>query len=595
MSDTTPSSLQPQPPFPFVAVIGQSELKRALQLALVEPRLGGVLVEGPRGVAKSTLARGLSDFLPANGHFVELPLGATSDRLTGSLDIERALKQHDVGFQAGLFARADQGVLYIDEVNLLDDALVDLLLDVAASGVNRVERDGLSHAHSARFLLIGTMNPEEGDLRPQLADRFGLSVRLSEQLEPRERVAAVRARSAFDSDPARFIARYQHQTAALQQQLNAARHRLPSVTIAEALEIDIAERCLTAGVEGIRADLAWHRAALAHAALEGREHVIQQDIEAVAPLVLGHRVSAAVPPTTPPSAQGGNQNSGNAGSSSGSSQPHSPSSSRSSLLSDAEAAAPRPPLQPQSQSEGCHHTAEVGQHLRPYAPWPEQRNPQRQPYCRQRNGHTLHAHSSDRHGAIDWASTLCHRDNRGQPALRHLVRRPHQQRTDHQRLIILDLSASTLRGQSADAAAGEVVRLATQARHQRHRFALLGFGQHGIGWIHNGRRAPVRLETRLAMQQVGGATPLLDALHKGRQLLSKRRHQAPETRLTSWLFTDGRVTELPEAQPWPGELRVIDSEAGRVRLGRASTIAERLGGHYSLLAYHTESPSHEQF
>ncbi|MGJ8522240.1 magnesium chelatase [Carnimonas sp. R-84981] len=586
MSDTMRSPSQF--PFPFVAVIGQTALKRALLLALIEPKLGGVLIEGPRGVAKSTLARGLSDFLPESGRFVELPLGASSDRLTGSLDIERALKQHDVGFQAGLFAKADQGILYSDEVNLLDDALVDLLLDVAASGINRVERDGLSHAHSARFLLIGTMNPEEGDLRPQLADRFGLGVQLSEQLAAQDRIAAVRARSAFDSDPEHFIQRHQRETDALRQQLEAARKRLPSVTIEEALEINIAERCVNAGVEGIRADLAWRRAALAHAALEQRDAVIQTDIDAVATLVLGHRTATnpATPPSNPPPSQ--TNGSGSSDGSSPAANRYGDSSSQSSLLGSATTIE-------SPQQEGSQTAGERGSQLH-FQELPRAFHYQRREYRRHlSDGQRQQAQLSDRHGAIDWASTLCHRDNLGQQTLHHLVRRPRQQRCDRQQLIILDLSASTLRGNAANAAAADVVRLARLARRQRQRFALLGFGAQGIGWIHQGRRAPNRPEARLATQQIGGATPLLEALHKGRQLLLKRQRQSPGARLTSWLFSDGRVTQLPEPHPWPGQLQVIDTEAGRVRLGRASAIAERLGGRYTHLSQHRETFSHESF
>ncbi|MBW6128305.1 AAA family ATPase, partial [Pseudomonas aeruginosa] len=196
--------------YPLSAVVAADELKLALCLAAVDPAIGGVLIEGPRGMAKSTLARGVAELLPA-GEFVTLPLGASEERIVGSLDLDAALGEGRARFSPGVLAKADGGVLYVDEVNLLPDHLVDLLLDVAASGVNLVERDGISHRHPARFVLIGTMNPEEGELRPQLLDRFGLNVRLDTQPPPAERAEIIRRRLAFDADPQAFVERWEGQ------------------------------------------------------------------------------------------------------------------------------------------------------------------------------------------------------------------------------------------------------------------------------------------------------------------------------------------------------------------------------------------------
>lgn len=274
--------------FPFTALVGQAELQRALLLTAVDPAIGGVLIEGPRGSAKSTSARALAALLPA-GAFVDLPLGSSEDQVVGSLDLEAALQDGRVRFRSGLLARAHEGVLYIDEVNLLADALVDVLLDVCASGVNRVERDGISHQHPARIALVGTMNPEEGELRPQLLDRFGLCVRLGAAVDPASRQAIVRARLAFDADPHAFVHSHQDALQALAARVARARSALADIAFDDAAHERIAALCHAAEVEGVRADLVMLRAARAHAALDGRDRIRAADIDAVAELVLAHR------------------------------------------------------------------------------------------------------------------------------------------------------------------------------------------------------------------------------------------------------------------------------------------------------------------
>jgi magnesium chelatase subunit I len=274
--------------YPFTALKGVPQLQNALLLAAIDPLIGGVLIEGPRGAAKTTSARALAQLLP-DGGFVNLPLGASEEQLQGSLDIEAALKQGDACFKPGLLARAHQGVLYVDEVNLLPDALVDLLLDVSVSGVNRVERDGISHQHEARFVLVGTMNPEEGELRPQLLDRFGLLVRLNDMIDAPTRREIVRSRLAFEADPAGFSHSHAKDQEALKERLSQARARLESLVFTDAVHDRVSELCFAAGVEGVRADLVMLRAARAHAALEGAPQIRDTDIDAVQVLVLGHR------------------------------------------------------------------------------------------------------------------------------------------------------------------------------------------------------------------------------------------------------------------------------------------------------------------
>jgi magnesium chelatase subunit I len=273
--------------YPWSAVVGQESLKRALLLCAIDPSIGGVLVQGPRGVAKTTLARALGELML--GRFVELPLGATEERVTGTLDLNTVLRDGRVEFSPGLLARAHQGVLYVDEVNLLPDPLVDLLLDAAATGHNAVERDGISHAHAARFVLVGTMNPEEGELRPQLTDRFGLSVSAEHDIRPYERAEIVTRRLEFERDPAGFLALYADAQAQLLARCQAARERTATIALAgTGLEL-VAERCYGAHVEGVRADLAMLRAARAHAAWHERAAISAEDVDAVAELALAHR------------------------------------------------------------------------------------------------------------------------------------------------------------------------------------------------------------------------------------------------------------------------------------------------------------------
>ena len=258
-----------------------------------------MLVEGPRGTAKSTAARALAELLPGSA-FVPLPLGASLEHLVGTLDLDEALAGHAVRFRPGLLARADGGVLYVDEVNLLPDLLVDALLDAAASGVHVVERDGVSQVHAARFALIGTMNPEEGALRPQLLDRFGLDVALDNLTDPAVREAAVRDRLAFDTDPAAFRARHEAALRDLTDRLARARVRAPKVESDDAVFARVTTLCLAARVDGLRADLVLLRAARALAAWEGADAVTPAHVDRVAELVLRHRRHPDAAADTPP-------------------------------------------------------------------------------------------------------------------------------------------------------------------------------------------------------------------------------------------------------------------------------------------------------
>ena len=309
--------------FPFSAIVAQDEMKLALLIAAVDQSVGGVLVFGDRGTGKSTAVRGLAALLPpmsavkgcryncdpAKGcalsegcsvgalesvrvavPVVDLPLGATEDRVVGALDLERALTRGEKAFEPGLLARAHRGFLYIDEVNLLDDHLVDVLLDVAASGENVVEREGLSVRHPAKFVLVGSGNPEEGELRPQLLDRFGLSVEVKTPTDLATRVEVVRRRDAFERDPAGFLSEWQRHDGAVRDEIEAGRSKLAGLsTQPDALE-KAAKLCMALGTDGLRGELTLIRAARALAALEGAPAVADAHLKRVAPLALRHRL-----------------------------------------------------------------------------------------------------------------------------------------------------------------------------------------------------------------------------------------------------------------------------------------------------------------
>lgn len=299
-------------PYPFTAIVGQEEMKRALVLAAIDPSIGGVLVFGDRGTGKSTAVRALAGLLPpikvargsayneepaagaaadtVSAPVVDLPLGATEDRVVGALDLERALTRGEKAFEPGLLARAHRGFLYIDEVNLLEDHLVDLLLDVAASGENVVEREGLSIRHPARFVLVGSGNPEEGELRPQLLDRFGLSVEVGTPRAVADRVEVVRRRDRFERDPKGFVAGWEKEEAKLRRAIVKARRGLDAVDVPDATLALAAELCIALGADGLRGELTLMRAARALAALEGAAAASPAHLRAIAPPALRHRL-----------------------------------------------------------------------------------------------------------------------------------------------------------------------------------------------------------------------------------------------------------------------------------------------------------------
>ena len=313
--------------YPFAAIVGQEEMKTALLLSIVMPSLGGVLIKGEKGTAKSTTVRAAAALLPdlhavrgcachcdpvspelycdacqerrAEGELaaedvpmrvVELPVSATEDRVVGTLDMEAAIRHGRKEFEPGILAAANRNILYVDEINLLEDHIVDILLDSAAMGVNTVEREGISYAHPARFVLIGTMNPEEGDIRPQLLDRFALSVTVAGEREAETRVEVIRRRIAYERDPDAFAEMYAAEQEQLRTQIVAARKRVDLVEVSDDILGQAVQISLTLGVDGHRADITLIKAGIAHAALAGRKTVTAEDLQRVSRLVLAHRM-----------------------------------------------------------------------------------------------------------------------------------------------------------------------------------------------------------------------------------------------------------------------------------------------------------------
>ena len=311
--------------YPFTAIVGQDDMKMSLILNVINPALGGVLIKGEKGTAKSTAVRALAELLPAmeavhgckfhcdpadpnllcedcaskytednklvadtvKMRVVELPVSATEDRVVGTLDIEHAIKHGEKKFEAGILAQANRNILYVDEINLLDDHVVDVLLDAAAMGINTVEREGVSYSHPARFVLVGTMNPEEGDIRPQLLDRFGLSV---VEHDPAQRVEVIKRRLAYEQDADTFIAGYQHDQEELAAKITQASSLLPQVDINDELLETVAKLAVELGVDGHRADITVIKTALTLAAFNGRKEVELEDVKNAAKLVLPHRM-----------------------------------------------------------------------------------------------------------------------------------------------------------------------------------------------------------------------------------------------------------------------------------------------------------------
>ncbi|WP_018567681.1 putative cobaltochelatase [Streptomyces sp. PsTaAH-124] len=655
-------------PFPFTAVVGQDDLRLALLLNAVSPAVGGVLVRGEKGTAKSTAVRALSALLPAvdvvagcrfscdpdspdascpdgphepgafetrPARMVELPVGASEDRLVGALDIERALAEGVKAFEPGLLADAHRGILYVDEVNLLHDHLVDLLLDAAAMGASYVEREGVSVRHAARFLLVGTMNPEEGELRPQLLDRFGLTVEVAASREPDQRVEVVRRRLAYDDDPAGFAARWADEEAAVRARIAAARELLPRVRLGDAALRQIAATCAAFEVDGMRADIVMARTATALAAWAGRSDVLAEDVRQAALLALPHRrrrnpfdapgldedkldetlQEYAGPedddPDPDPDPDPGPGTDGPGG---GGGQPEPEDGGPRGGESGAR---PEPDQQdqqdqqdetggePQPSGAGAGEQAAVGA-AEPFrtkvlsVPGLGEGAAGRRSRARTEHGRTTGARRprgtlTKLHLAATVRAAAPHQRARGRSGPGLVVRRDDlRQATREGRegnlvLFVVDASGSMAARQRMSAVKGAVLSLLLDAYQRRDKVGLVTFrgssAEVALPPTSSVDAAAVRLESL----PTGGRTPLAAGLLRAHEVLRVERLRDPARRPLLVVVTDGRATGGPEPVALAeraarllaaGQVAsvVVDCESGPVRLGLAGRLAGELGG-----------------
>lgn len=632
------------PGFPFSAVVGHDDLRLALLLNAVHPGVGGVLVRGEKGTAKSTAVRALAALLPAlrvvpgcrfgcdpadpdpgcpdgphgagsgaalgekrPARLIELPVGATEDRLVGSLDLERALSEGVRAYQPGLLADAHRGVLYVDEVNLLHDHLVDLLLDAAAMGRAHVERDGVSVSHAARFLLVGTMNPEEGELRPQLLDRFGLAVEVRAARDVDTRVEVVRRRLAFEADPEAFAARWRDAETATAERIAAAQTRVGAVELPDAELRRIASICAAFDVDGMRADLVIARAAVAHAAWRGVAAVEEEDVRVAARLALPHRrrrdpfdepgvddqalddalrdaADAPEGPEEPPDGDGGAPapDTGDAPSNSAPPRPSGDGPSK---------AAPPP---------GTPFKARLLQ-----VPGLGEGAPGKRSRARTDTGRVVRAsdatprRASDVHLPATITAAAPHQLDRGRSGagllLRHsdLRRSVREGREGNLVLFAVDASGSMAARSRMAAVTGAVLSLLRDAYERRDKVGLVSFRAGGAELLLPPTSSVPAAQARLTGLRTGGRTPLADGLLRSRKVLAVERLRDPRRRALLVLLTDGRATVAARAGRDPvrdaclaAELLaadgvatvVVDCERGPVRLGLAGRVAAAAGG-----------------
>jgi magnesium chelatase subunit D len=590
-----------RPDFPFSAIVGQDDLKLALVLAAVDPSIGGVLISGERGTAKSTAARGLAALLPRTAQgkaapFVELPLGATEDRVVGSLDISKVLKDGSTELRSGLLARADGGVLYVDEVNLLPDHIVDLLLDAAAGGWVTIERDGISAGEPARFVLIGTMNPEEGELRPQFVDRFGLCVKVRGLPEHGTRIAAIRQRLAFDDDPEGVVEAARQEERTLQEGIIAARSRLAALLITDAHLAIVAAISAEHHLDGIRGDLAIIKAARALAAWLAAPAIGEEHIRRAAELALTHRTRQGQSKSPSPGSRRREtpSQSPTATESPGGSGRNPLAANQSPAAANLEGASAAPPAnsadnpRPQFAAPPADRSS-----VRWVTDLIDRERPGR------RRGDSLSSQRVvgvvpfENTGTLAIADTLVSAARRGIRADEQGVALAASDLKQHDRrgagrshvLFLVDASGSMATQRRLELAKGAALGLLASSYQNRDEVALMVFRAEGTDLVLPFTRHIAGIEQALGEVPMGGRTPLARALLDARQLLQTR-----EPALLV-LLTDGRANVSADGgDPWEEALAacvslrpacagalVVDCEPGPVTLGRARVLAQTLG------------------
>lgn len=587
---------------PFSAVVGQEAAKLALLLNAVDPKIGGVLLRGEKGSAKSTLARGLADLLPGSSPFVELPVGATEDRVVGTIHLAAALTGGEKRFDPGLLALADGGVLYVDEVNLLPDHLVDVLLDVAASGVNLVEREGISHSHRSRFLLVGSMNPEEGDLRPQLLDRFGLAVDVRSSTAPNDRATAVRRRLEFDADPEAVKKDFAGAQAALAKRLSAAR----PATLCDELVASISALCASVGAEGLRADLTICRAAAALAGWEGRDATTSEDVRRVAPMALVHRArrdpldSAGIDHDELDSAMDEHLGAGEetAAGDHGELRDHPEASDRREASDGAEPREPRPGLIPLPSRGNGPRTSAAGGGSKARASRGRligDRVP-RGPIASVAVGATVRAAAARRSAIAEPDQPLV-----AEGDVREAVREHSQA---HHVVFAVDASGSMGAPQRVEAARSAVLGLLVDAYQRRDLVSLVSFRGEGAELLLRPTSSVEVARARLQVLPTGGRTPLHAGLTRALEIAKTK---ASTHRPLLVVITDGRATFAPDgldpleaATSAADAIRragvdavIVDVEGagGGPILGLARQLAERMGAQHVPAGAFSDNPA----
>ena len=595
------------PGYPFSAIVGHDRLRLALLLCAVRPEIGGVLIRGEKGTAKSTAVRALAAVLTEadpGAKLVELPIGATEDRVVGSLDLQKVLRDGEHAFSPGLLSRANGGVLYVDEVNLLPDHLVDILLDSAAMGRVHIERDGVSHSYESRFVLVGTMNPEEGELRPQLLDRFGLAVDVHASREVPVRSEVIRRRLDYEADPARFAARYGAADSELAERIAAARARVDDVELPDRELYRIAALCAAFDVDGMRADLVLARTAVAHAAWRGVDVgasgatgkivVAEEDIRVAAELALPHRrrrdpfddpgidpgdldealaatadAGTGTEPEPDPEPPGGGQA---PAPQSPVHQPHSSSATRTS-------APPAPSFRTRALAVPGIGDGHAGR-----------RSP-----ARNSAGATVGASPTPEqgHGVHLFATLLAAANRRTiagpvRPEVDDIRRAARIGREGNLVIFVVDASGSMAARDRMAAVTGAALSLLRDAYQRRDKVAVITFRAEGAHLVLPPTSSAHTASRRLTRLDTGGTTPLAEGLLAARDVVMRERARDRTRRSLVVVLTDGRATGGPDplgrSRIAAGRLAaegaaavVVDCETSYIRLGLATELANQLG------------------